>query len=170
MLYSAVGEALALLPRAVGAPFVEVPKARLDGPWAAWAAGGQPCPRQWVGAGGTLGSPPTQPILWVCSDINLHSLTSVLLMDIPQMKGMNIPQNGYRWGNVNNLKSLVCCFCNRSSGREWYLQECPGWCSYQHQQPPCAEEKSNIWWLCCRFVSFRSDSEVLELRVSCSLS
>ena len=29
------GEALALLPRAMGAPSLEVPKTRLDGPWAA---------------------------------------------------------------------------------------------------------------------------------------
>lgn len=35
ILYSEGSEALALLPRAVGAPSLQVPKARLDGPWAA---------------------------------------------------------------------------------------------------------------------------------------
>jgi len=50
----------------VGAPTLEVLKARLDGPWAAWSSGGQPCPWQGGGTGWTLGSLPTQAFLWFC--------------------------------------------------------------------------------------------------------
>jgi len=53
MLYPEGGKALAqLLREAVGAPYLVALKARLDGPWAAWAGGGQPCPWQGLGLGG----------------------------------------------------------------------------------------------------------------------
>jgi len=41
MVYSVGGEVLALLPRAVGTPSLEVPEA-MDGPWAAWGGAVSP--------------------------------------------------------------------------------------------------------------------------------
>ena len=49
------------LPRAVGAPSLEVPKARLGGPCAAELGGTQPMAE--IGAGRAVGSPPTQAVL-----------------------------------------------------------------------------------------------------------
>jgi len=65
IIYSGGGEALAQLPReAVGAPSLEVLKARLDGPWAASSGGWQPCPWQGFGAGWVLRYLTAQTILY----------------------------------------------------------------------------------------------------------
>ena len=52
------------LPKeAVDAPALKVFKARLEGRWAAWAGGWQPCTQQRFGTGWALKSLPTQTIL-----------------------------------------------------------------------------------------------------------
>ena len=64
VLYSEGREALAQLPReAVDAPSLKAFKARLDGPWAAWAGGWQPCPWQRIETIRALRSLPTQTML-----------------------------------------------------------------------------------------------------------
>jgi len=57
-----------------GAPSLEGLKARLDGPRAAWTAGGQPCPRLGVGFGWALRSLPAQPVLQFYDSVILLSL------------------------------------------------------------------------------------------------
>jgi len=53
------------LPReAVGVPFLEVFKARLDRAWATWSSGRCLCPWQRVGTTWSSRSLPTQTILW----------------------------------------------------------------------------------------------------------
>ena len=51
-------------PESCGAPSLEVLKAGLDGPWAAWAGGGNQ-PMAGVGAGWALRPLPTKAILWL---------------------------------------------------------------------------------------------------------
>ena len=75
------GGASTAAQRSCGAPSLEALKARLEGPWAAWAGGRQPCPRQGVGLGG-LWDPflPGPFFLWwfydyYCSPTYYHTLT-----------------------------------------------------------------------------------------------
>jgi len=71
------GEALAQLPReAVGAPSLQVLKARLDGALGSLSWWWQPCPRQGVGTGWALRSLPTQDGSHIRDDHGLPTLAT----------------------------------------------------------------------------------------------
>ena len=94
------------LPReAVGAPSLEVLKARLDEVWAAQSEGWQPCPWQGVGTGWALRSLPTQPILWF----------DVLLSHQPCYHS-SAWQNNISNGN-NIILRFLSLACGRTEGR-----------------------------------------------------
>ena len=94
-IYQRVAEHLYRLPtEVVDAPSLEVLKSRLDGPWAAWAGGGQPCP--WQGSRTwSLRSLPTQVMLWFYEVVFLAGEKTAL-------------EQGY---TSINLTTLVAEFC-----------------------------------------------------------